>query len=352
MNGFSALPTAPRKVAVFRALPGLGDMLCMVPALRALRAAWPKVHISLVGLPQAAFLRERFPNYVDELLEFPGFPGLPERTPPLAQLPAYFERMQAQHFDLLLQMHGSGHISNPLVMLFNAAATAGFYLPGQYCPDEALFIPYPDTLAEVRRHLQLVQHLGAVEQGEALEFPLQQTDRQALQAVPETAALRPGHYVCLHPGASVVERRWSPRYFARVADALARRGLSIVLTGSPGEAELTRQVQEAMQQPALNLAGKTDLGALAALFAQARLLICNDTGVSHLADALGTPSVVIFITTPPERWAPLDRELHRVVLHREVTNELELGRVAPASVTTALDQADELLSQEYAYATC
>jgi ADP-heptose:LPS heptosyltransferase len=85
------------------------------------------------------------------------------------------------------------------------------------------------------------------------------------------------------------------------------------LTGSAAEKELVLAVSRAMKRTALDLSGRTTLGALAALLSQARLLICNDTGVSHLAAALCIPSVVIFLNSDAARWAPLNRELHRVV---------------------------------------
>jgi len=71
-----------------------------------------------VGLPKTRLLVQRFHQYVDELLPFPGYPGLPEQDLQLQQLPAFFETAQNQCFDLALQLHGSGTIINPLIVLF------------------------------------------------------------------------------------------------------------------------------------------------------------------------------------------------------------------------------------------
>jgi ADP-heptose:LPS heptosyltransferase len=298
-----------RKVAVFRALK-IGDMLCAVPALRALRAALPNAELVLVGLPWAREFAARFAHLLDGFREFPGWPGLPEQVPQLERIPDFLAQMQAERFDLAVQLHGSGVIANPLVALFAAKQTAGFYPAGGYCPDAELFRPWPDDGLEVRRLLALTEFLGVPSRGEHLEFPLTDADHRAAA---QAAELEPGGYVCVHPGASVPERRWPPESFAEVADALAARGYRVVLTGTAGEAHLTRAVADAMTAPALDLTGRTDLGATAALIASARLLVCNDTGVSHVAAAARTPSVVASFGDNPARWAPPDPRLHRVL---------------------------------------
>jgi ADP-heptose:LPS heptosyltransferase len=297
---------------VLRALQ-LGDLLCAVPTLRALRTALPDAEVVLVGLPWARAFVDRFGHYVDGFQEFPGWPGLPEREPDLAAVPGFLADLQAEHFDLAVQLHGSGPFVNPLTVLFSARRAAGFYLPGDYCPDPDLFLPWPDSGHEVRRLLRLTDFLGMPAPSEDLEFPLREEDFLELRRLADPARLRPGGYVCVHPGASVPERRWPAANFAAVAEALARRGLTVVLTGTAAEAGLTRAVAAAVPCDCLDLAARTSLGGLAALFAGARLLVCNDTGVSHLAAALRLPSVVVSTGDNPARWAPADGRLHRVL---------------------------------------
>lgn len=300
----------PRKIAVFRALQ-LGDMLCAVPALRALRAAAPLSHITLIGLPWAAAFVKRFGKYLDDMLVFPGFPAFPEQPAHLNAVPHFLSEAQRQRFDLAIQMHGNGCLSNPLTVLFAADRCAGFHVPGQYCPDPRTFLPWSDREHEVLRNLRLVQFLGAARQGDHLEFPLTETDYRALQRCRNLPA--PGSYVCIHPGAGLPSRRWFPQRFAEVADRLAGSGMKIVLTGLPDEAELVRTVARAMRMPAFDLCGQTDLGVLGALLAQAALVVTNDTGISHMAAAVATPSVVVSCGSDPARWAPLDNERHHVI---------------------------------------
>jgi ADP-heptose:LPS heptosyltransferase len=209
--------------------------------------------------------------------------------------------------------------------------------------------------------------LGIPPQGEDLEFPLRARDREDLAGLLGSERLDAGGYAVVHPGAASPPRRWPADHFARVVDALAARGLRVVLTGTAKEEEVAASVAAAAQADTLNLAGRTSLGALAALVDDARLVVSNDTGVAHLADALATPSVVVFTWSDPARWAPLDRRRHRVVAQSSVEqNPCRHGEVvtghrclrdgcaanarteadlpqAFVPVETVLDRADELL---------
>lgn len=296
------------RIAVLRALQ-LGDLLCAVPALRALDAEYPAARITLVGLPWARQFAERFRCYIDDFVEFPGFPGMPERDCRPSALPPFLDAMKARRFDLALQMHGSGDHTNPLTQMMGPRHSAGFYPPGRACPDAQRYAEWRPQEHEVLRWLRLMAHLGIAARGSDLEFPLTAQDWQGWRE------LRLRDYACLHPGSQLPSRRWPAERFAQVGDALAGSGVQVVLTGSASEAHLTRRVAAAMAAPALDLAGRTSLGVLGALIARARLLVSNDTGVSHIAAALRTPSVIIACGSDPLRWAPLNRELHRVLSH-------------------------------------
>jgi len=300
------------KVAVLRALK-LGDLLVAIPALRALRGALPAAEIVLIGLPWARELVERFSHLLDGFHEFPGWPGLPERKPRIDQIPSFLAAMQAERFDLVIQMHGSGPFVNPLCKLLGARQTAGFYLSGSYCPDADRFLPWPEQGLELHRLLALTEFLGCPARGEHLEFPVHETDFIAINRLGGPA----GKFVCIHAGASIPERCWPAERFAAVAGALAVGGLRVVLTGSASEKGLTRQIAATMDATAIDLAGQTNLGEAAALIQRARLLVCNDTGVSHIADAVGTPSVVISTGDNPARWAPQNSARHRVLCQQD-----------------------------------
>ncbi|VCU69973.1 Lipopolysaccharide core heptosyltransferase RfaQ [Pigmentiphaga humi] len=307
----------PRRIAVFRALQ-LGDLLCSLPALRTLRQRFPHARITLVGLAGAADFVRRFGRYIDTLAPFPGAPGMPEQAARPEELPAFYAWARSQRFDVALQMHGSGASTNAIVSQLGAARIAGFCpSPARDARTAGWWLPWPDELPEIRRYLALMRFLGIACTDAELEFPLADDDRRAAASLLAAEGLQPDRTVLVHPGARLASRRWPAARYAAVAASLARAGYDVALTGSDEERSLTRQVAALAETPVRDLAGRTSLGVLAALLEQVRLLVCNDTGVSHLAAAVGARSVVIASGSDVRRWAPLDRSRH-VVLWRDV----------------------------------
>lgn len=329
-------------------------MLCAVPALRALRRAYPTAHIELIGLPECRWMIERFGRLLDALLLFPGFPGIPERPFAATALERFVRSVRKAPFDLALQMHGSGRVSNAFTALLGARTAAGFYDASRQHSYGPRFFPYPERDAEVHRWLRLTAALGYPSEDDRLEFSVTDEDRAALGEHGALAALEGERIVCVHPGARDAARRWPVERFASVADALAEQGYRIVLTGTRAERAAADAVATAMKRRALNVAGETSLGMLAALLERAALLLTNDTGASHLAAALRVPSVIVFLRADPERWAPLDLARHRPVVGRHLARagSERLGRMRTARSDTpdaaeVLEEASMLLNGVY-----
>lgn len=297
-------------IVVFRAL-NLGDMLCAVPALRALRAGFPNAHIGLIGLESARPVLQRFPRYVDELVMFPGDHAFPEQPVRQNDLPGFYREMRTRAFDLMLQMHGSGGHSNRIVQDMAPAQWAGF-VPDASQEIAGRLLHWPDHLHEVHRYLALLKHLGLPADDDAVELPVSAEDEREAGLLAAQCGLRLDRTVFIHAGARLASRRWPIERYAAVAGALAAEGWQIALTGSAGEHAMAQQLKAA-GGGFVNLCGMTGLGTLAALLRRGRLLICNDTGISHVAAGVRARSVVIASGSDVARWAPLDRQRHTVI---------------------------------------
>jgi len=307
----AALAEPIRRIAVLRVLQ-LGDLLCSVPALRALRKAYPEAQISLIGLPGARELVQRLDHYLDELVEFPGIAAFPEQAAREAELPTFYAAARARRFDLALQLHGSGAQSNAIAERLGARYWAGFV------PDAGQAVPgwrmcWPDDLPEPRRYTALMRHLGFAVEDDALELPVAQDEIDAAQRLLRDHGLAPARTILLHGGARLPSRRWPTESFARVADALMADGWQLALTGAAAEADIVHDIASRCRLRPVDLCGSTSLGVLAALLRQVRLLIANDTGVSHVAAAVRARSVIVACGSDAARWAPLAHELHQVL---------------------------------------
>lgn len=123
---------------------------------------------------------------------------------------------------------------------------------------------------------------------------------------------QPGEpYVCLMPGSTWTSKSWPASHFKALVNLARQAGLKTVVLGSAGEAPLCAEVASS---DALNLAGRTSLKEAAAWLRGARAAVGNDSGLSHLAAACGTPIVAIYGATDPggsAPWGPRARTLRK-----------------------------------------
>ncbi|HEX6982683.1 MAG TPA: glycosyltransferase family 9 protein [Balneolaceae bacterium] len=303
-----------KKIGIFRALQ-LGDLLNVIPSMRALRKKFPKAEVTLIGLPWAKSFVRRFNKYFDNFIEFPGFPGLPERAFNPQAFVQFLSRTQQENFDLAIQMQGSGSISNRIMELLDAKNIAGFYTEEGYKPNNQFFIPYPETGHEAEKFLKLMEGLGIKAEGTDLEFPVLEAEAEEAARLLADHNLQEREFVCIHTGSREDARRWNADNFAKTADYIHSKGYKIVFTGTEKERESIHKIAKMTKSPSVNLAGCTRIGELAQILKESALLVSNDTGVVHIATAIGAKSVIIYSKKGSnlERWAPIDRKTHSVV---------------------------------------
>ncbi len=311
-----AVDERPMRILVVRALQ-LGDLLCAVPALRALRMHYPEANITLCGLPWSQELVTRLPHYLDDFVTFPGCDGIPEQQPVDSEaLDELRANAESRPWDLIVQLHGSGHDINDFVRSIRSRTTAGFH-PSAH-PEIALdsSLEWPEVGHEINRLKALVLHLGAPDCGDRLEFPVFEFEQVlARQLLYENGVDLSKPYICVHAGGRSLTRRWLAERYKAVIERLKDDGWQVVLTGVAAEMDIAAALtpvasDKARSRRCINLFGKTNTGTLAAILEGARLMLSNDTGVSHIAAALRIPSVVLVLGSDPARWFPINRELH------------------------------------------
>ena len=297
-----------RRIAVLRG-GGLGDLMFAMPALAALKDRYPDASITLLGMPGHAALLGGRPGPVSEVLELPVSPGVrPGEEDPDA-VDRFFAGLHGT-FDLAVQLHGGGRNSNPFLLRLGARHTIGTRTPDAVALERT--IPYVYYQHEVFRALEVVGLAGAVPRD--LEPRVEVLPGEVERAAQLTGA-RP--VVALHPGATDPRRRWPSSSFAEVAVRAAADGCEVVVVGDatdvPMAEEIVRLAHEAAPAADVrSLAGRLTLGELTGVLDRSAVMVGNDSGPRHLAQAVGTPTVGVYWIGNVINAGAMGRSLHRV----------------------------------------
>ncbi len=334
-------------------LDGLGDLLMTTPALRALKSASPARRLTLLTsamAAQAAPLIEEIDDVI--VYEVPWMKATPPR-PDSKRDHAMIEQLRARGFDAAVIF--TVYSQNPLPAAL-LCYLADIPLRLAHCRENPYQLltdwiaerePQDFIRHEVRRQLDLVAAIGCATDNERLSLRVPTSARRRVRALLRDLGLDEGNpWLLVHPGASAPSRRYPPEGFAAAARILHEdHGFEIVFAGACAERPLVEQIQELMGAPSYSLAGALDLAELAALIAQAPVLLCNNTAPAHLAAAVGTPVVDLYALTNPQHtpWAVPNRVLNHDVsckyCYKSVCPEGHhdcLRRVAPAAIVQAV----------------
>lgn len=296
-----------RKIVILRA-GAIGDFLVTLPALQALRVAYPAAELILLGNPwQKEYLTPgRTP--VDRVLVPPPHPGIrhePGRCVAPAEEADFIATLRAEQIDLAISFQGQGKSANPFLCRLGAQVTVGSRGEGAAPLDR--WLPYYYYQSEVVRYLEIVGLVGATVC--ELEPCVQVFTTDLLEAQTLVNPAQP--YAVLHPGATDLRRRWPATCFVEVGKALRQRGLQVVVTGAGEERPIVERVICDLGGGAIDACDKLTLGGLTGLLAQSQIVVANDTGPLHLARAVGAKTVGIYWLPNLLNWGPLTRQRHR-----------------------------------------
>lgn len=304
-----------RRIAVLRA-NSIGDFVLALPALAALRASYPRAEITYLGDRWHPQLMRGRPGPWDRVDVVPPYAGV-RSDEPLSQdspeIRRFFDHQRHRRYDLAVQIHGGGANSNPFVDGLGARMTVG--LRDGDAPALDRWIRYRYYQHEVHRFLEVVGLAGAVPVGYEPTLELTGADMATADALPIGRRL-----VALHPGANDPRRRWPPRCFAAVADALASRRARVLIVGQGADdAQAASRISSLSHHPPLDLVGRLSLGAMLGVLARCSLVVANDSGPRHLAAAVGTPTVGIFWWRNLVNAGPLTAARHQVAVSARTT---------------------------------
>jgi ADP-heptose:LPS heptosyltransferase len=270
-----------------------GDVLLAGPAIRAVAAGADRV--TLLCGPRGVQAARMLPGVDDVMVRRAEWIDPNPEPVDRAAIDAFVDALAARAFDQAIVLSSFHQSPLPLALLLRMAGVPAIAATSVDYPGSLLDVRHriSDEVHEVERSLSLVATLGyALPDGDDGRLRVERPGEEPLER----------GYVIVHPGASVPARAWAPERNAALVAALAARGRRVVVTGGPGERDLTALVAG---DGGLDLGGRTDFAGLADVIAGAECIVVGNTGPAHLAAAVGTPVVSLFApTVPPVRWRP------------------------------------------------
>lgn len=286
----------------------LGDVVLSGPGVRALRAAAPHARVDLLCSPAGAAVAPLVPG-IDELIVTS--PVWQDASPHGRVTPddtrALVDRIAAGGYDAMVVLTSFsqsaypagmlGHLAGVPVRIGHAPDFGGGALTHRVTP--------PDyAMHQVDRQLHLLAAVGVAPAGRDLRLSLPASAEPEARAALDAATVSGPPLVVVAPGASAPARRWAPERFTDLVRRMGAGGSAVVVAGTAKEADLLHAV--AADSGAGVVAG-LPLPAYAALLGLADLVVANNSGSIHLADALKTPVVVTWGgTEPTSHMAPRD----------------------------------------------
>ena len=296
-----------QKVLVVR-LRSIGDTVLSTPSLFALRRFLPNAQIDILVEDWVAPVLDEHPH-VDNVvvLERGGF---------VSRVRMALE-LRSTGYDVVYNLHG-GTTATFLTRATGASHRVGLktyqyaQLHNHPAPSPLLLWGQQKTHS-VEQQLALLGWTGVpVTDRPRTHLAVTAAAAAAVNERLVEAALADRQIALIHPATAFATKQWATENFARVAESLAERGIAPVVIGAPHEREIINALMDESSIRIISL--DLSLPEVAALAARSQIFVGNDSGIAHIAAAVGTPSVVIFGSSNVTHWRPWNKAAAEVVL--------------------------------------
>lgn len=302
----TAFSVGDRARILVKATNWLGDVVMGMPALRALRAAAPDAHLTVMIREELASLLGGA-GWIDAVLAYAHPRGLDR----IRHLPRFVGEIRRGAYDWAILLPSR---PEPALWAWLAGVPRrvgyALYRRGPLLTHKARLTPAVAAGHQTHWYLDLLRQTLGIDGADAT--PVLDVDASAaarMQRWLTTARSQPqAPLVALSPAAAFgPAKEWGAERYVALIDRLAARGWEAILVGTAADRARCGAIAAACGRPAIVAAGETSVGDLAALLSLCQGFVGNDSGAMHLAAALGVPTLGLFGSTAPERTGPVGR---------------------------------------------
>lgn len=303
-------PKDIKRILVIR-LDHIGDLLFATPVFRTIKAAYPEVRLDVLVNRQNKDIVKDNP-FVDEIMTYdtPWFKRKSKRVIKIKEFIRLAKALRKENYDIGIDLRGDlRHII--FMLLANIRYKVGYGITGGgFLLDEE--VSYYPQVHEVEHNLDLLRAIGIECVNKKSEFFIPDEHKNfAEEFCAKNDLGKEDFIVCIHPGAGYPSKRWVSKRWAQLIDRLIREFRArIIIVGTSEDKATSGNIKKMVKNKIIDAVDKTSLGDLAALFGKTKLFIGTDSGPSHIASAVNTPSIILYSgTNDAKQWAPLGKKV-------------------------------------------
>ena len=305
-----SMPRNPKKICIHR-VGQIGDILCAIPAIKAIRKAYPEAEITLLtspgeeGNPGAAELLKGA-EWIDHLHVY-----YSTELNSLRKIWLFANKLKNERFDIWFQLpQDLTTFKTELRNMFFARVIGVKWAGGYHVNTLKFFVrdqaEHQRFIRESKLQCQHLKDIGINSCNAGFELSIPDEEYTSAERLKNEFGIIEGMIMALAPGGKRPSNRWPVKRFAEIGKRWIAEGGQVVVIGSSADRPLGERIREECGVKAVNLCGKTTLLGAAGILRLSELFVTNDSGPMHLAASVRTPCVVACSARDfPVKWYPL-----------------------------------------------